>query len=222
MTRLGGPPAWGTPLVVQVSRWDPLKDHMGVMTGFARLLEAGGDGGAHLALVGPDVSSVTDDPEGAEVLAEIEEAWRSLPEHIRGRVHLVSLPTEDVEENAVMVNAIQRYATVVVQKSLQEGFGLTVTEAMWKGRPLLASAVGGIRDQIVDGRSGVLLDDPDDLDIFADELGALLDDPERAERLGAAGAERARRQYLDSHSFQDQGEWFLGIMSELMKEETEG
>jgi trehalose synthase len=219
VTRLGGPPVWGTPLVVQVSRWDPLKDHAGVMTGFARLLEAGGDGGAHLALVGPDVSGVTDDPEGADVLAEIEEKWRNLPEHIQARVHLVSLPTEDVEENAVMVNAIQRYATVVVQKSLQEGFGLTVTEAMWKGRPVLASAVGGISDQIVDGNSGVLLEDPTDFDAFADALGALLADRERAERLGAAGAERARRQFLDSHSFQNQAEWFLGIMSDLLKEE---
>ncbi len=216
VTRLGGPPDWGTPFVVQVSRWDPLKDHLGVMEGFARLVGPGDDGGTHLALVGPDVSGVTDDPEGAEVLAEIEEAWRNLPVHIRERVHLVSLPTEDVEENAVMVNAIQRYATVVVQKSLREGFGLTVTEAMWKSRPVLASGVGGICDQIVDGESGVLLDDPADVVAFARALGALLGDPEGAERLGAAGAERARERFLDSHSFQVQADWFLGIMSDLL------
>jgi trehalose synthase len=220
VTRLGGPPDWGTPLVVQVSRWDPLKDHLGVMEGFARLVGPGGDGGAHLALVGPDVSGVTDDPEGAEVLEQIEEAWRTLPEHVRERIHLVSLPTKDVGENAVMVNAIQRYATVVVQKSLREGFGLTVTEAMWKGRPVIASGVGGIRDQIVDGESGILLDDPEDVDAFARALGALLQDPERAERLGAAGAERARERFLDSHSFQAQADWFLEIMSDLLGDES--
>jgi len=220
VTRLGGPPVWGTPLVVQVSRWDPLKDHLGVMEGFARLVGTGGDGNVHLALVGPDVSGVTDDPEGADVLDEIEEAWRELPDHVRERVHLVSLPTDDVEENAVMVNAIQRYATVVVQKSLREGFGLTVTEAMWKGRPVLASGVGGICDQIVDGESGVLLDDPEDVDAFAVALGELVENRDRAERLGAAGAERARELFLDSHSFQAQAEWFFEIMADVMPDQS--
>ena len=74
---------------------------------------------------------------------------------------------DDIDENAIIVNALQRHATVVVQKSLVEGFGLTVTEAMWKSRPVLASAVGGIQDQIVDGTDGVLLPDPYDLPGFA-------------------------------------------------------
>jgi trehalose synthase len=69
---------------------------------------------------------------------------------------------EDLDENAVMVNALQRHARVVVQKSIAEGFGLTVTEAMWKSRPVVASSVGGIGEQIVDGKSGILLDDPRD------------------------------------------------------------
>jgi trehalose synthase len=116
------------PLVVQVSRWDPLKDMAGVMAGFTRHLHDRDD--VHLALVGPDVSGVTDDPEGAEVLAACEEAWRDLPPDLRRRVHLVSLPMEDLEENAAMVNAIQRYATIVVQKSHAEGIRQNVTEAM--------------------------------------------------------------------------------------------
>ena len=70
---------------------------------------------------------------------------------------------DDVDENAIIVNAVQRHATVVVQKSLVEGFGLTVTEAMWKSRPVVASAVGGIQDQIADGKEGLLLPDPHDL-----------------------------------------------------------
>ena len=82
--------------------------------------------------------------------------WESLGEGARDRVHLANLPTHDVEENAVIVNALQRRADVVVQKSLAEGFGLTVTEAMWKRRPIVASRVGGISDQIDDGEQGLL------------------------------------------------------------------
>src|SRR5205085_1282035 len=81
----------------------------------------------------------------------------------RRRVHLASLPMGDVEENAAIVNALQRHADVVVQKSLAEGFGLTVAEAMWKQRPVVASQIGGIQDQIVDGESGMLIADPRDL-----------------------------------------------------------
>ena len=79
------------------------------------------------------------------------------------RVHLVSLPMDDLDENAAMVNALQRRADIVVQKSLAEGFGLTVAEAMWKRRPVIGTRVGGIQDQIVDGVSGLLVDDPRDL-----------------------------------------------------------
>ncbi|MDJ0850984.1 MAG: glycosyltransferase [Myxococcota bacterium] len=193
--RLGRPPAFDTPLVVQVSRWDPLKDMQGVMEGFARMA-ADGLPDAELALVGPNVAGVTDDPEGGDVFQAVQSAWQQMPDAIRNRIHLVSLPTSDVEENAAIVNALQRHAAVVVQKSFREGFGLTVTEAMWKGRPVLASAVGGIQDQIVDGESGVLLPDPRDLDAFADALRGLLADPERRARLGAAAEARVRDHFL--------------------------
>ena len=95
---------------------------------------------------------------------DCRERWRSLPEPVRSRVHLASVPMDDVDENAMIVNALQRHATMVVQKSLVEGFGLTVTEAMWKARPVIASRVGGIQDQIADGRDGLLVADPLDLD----------------------------------------------------------
>jgi len=192
---VGRPPRWDTPVVVQVSRWDRLKDHLGVMEGFARLSEADA-GGARLVLAGPSVTGVADDPDGPAVLGELIRAWRALPHQTRRRVQLASLPVVDAQENAAIVNALQRHATVVVQKSLQEGFGLTVAEAMWKGRPVLASAVGGIVDQIDDGRDGVLLADPTDPDAFAAALGTLLGDPERASVLGAAGHDRVRDRLL--------------------------
>ena len=99
-------------------------------------------------LAGPAVAAVTDDPEGAEVLEEVTAQRAQLPDDVRSRVHLALLPMDDLEENAAIVNALQRRSDVVCQKSLAEGFGLTVAEAMWKARPVVASAVGGIQDQI--------------------------------------------------------------------------
>ena len=154
---------WDDRLVVQVSRWDRLKDMQGVLQGFAAMVE--GQAGLRLALVGPEVKSVSDDPEDAAVLADCLAHWENLPHKVRSAVRIVGLPMNDVEVNGLMVNAIQRQATVVVQKSLEEGFGLTVAEAMWKARPVVASAVGGIVDQVAPG-TGVLLRDPADLDTF--------------------------------------------------------
>lgn len=193
-------PGADVPLVVQVSRWDRLKDPIGVMEGFA---EAAAEGPAHLILAGPSLGSVSDDPDGAMVLAEAELAWRRLPASVRGRVHLACLPMEDLEENAAIVNALQRRASIVVQKSLKEGFGLTVTEAMWKARPVLASATGGIRDQIEDRVSGILLQNPLDRDAFAAALAELLGDAEWASAIGAAAHERVRATFLeDRHTLQ--------------------
>jgi len=133
------------PVICQVSRWDRLKDPIGVLRCFTEHLR---NGDAHLVLAGPSVADVTDDPEGAEVLSEVRAHRDELPEDQRRRVHLASLPMDDVEENAAMVNAVQRRSDVIVQKSLAEGFGLTVSEGMWKAKPMVASAVGGIQDQI--------------------------------------------------------------------------
>lgn len=194
--RAGRAPAWDAPLVVQVSRWDPLKDMAGVMQGFALLCERGGAGDAHLLLAGPDVRKVADDPEGSSVFGSVNESWHALNPAVRDRVHLTCLPVADVQENAAIVNALQRHAAVVVQKSLREGFGLTVTEAMWKERAVVASGVGGINDQIEDGVSGVLLEDPTDLDRFASVLGDLLASPSRRHALGQAARQRVRDHFL--------------------------
>ena len=180
------------PIVAQVSRWDALKDPAGVMRGFVDHPDLSE---AHLVLAGPTPSSVADDPEARNVLGDVIERRRGLRRADRERVHVANLPTDDVEENAIIVNALQRRADVVVQKSLAEGFGLTVTEAMWKERPVVAGAVGGIQDQIENGVSGVLID-PRDKDAFGDAVHDLLDDPDRRRRLGVAAKDRVRERYL--------------------------
>ncbi len=205
VVREGTPPLWHVPLVVQVSRWDRMKDHVGVLESFARLVR--GDAAdapldTHLVLAGPSVSGVADDPEGPSVHAEVKAAWRALPDAVRRRVHLVELPMDDADENAAMVNALQRHAAVIVQKSLREGFGLTVTEAMWKRRPVLASAVGGIQDQIRDGVDGLLVHDPTDRAETAALLARVLSDPELGVRLGDAAYERVRADYLSVASLE--------------------
>jgi trehalose synthase len=194
----GPPPPSDIPLVVQASRWDRLKDMQGVMAGFADHVDGAGD--AHLVLAGPSVSGVADDPESAHVLDQCAAAWRRLPHAQRARVHLACTPMRDPDEVAAIVNALQRHAAVVVQKSLAEGFGLTVAEAMWKGRPIVASGLGGIADQVVDGEHGLLLDDPSDLAAFGSATRRLLDDPGLAARLGANARRRALEEFLpDRH-----------------------
>jgi trehalose synthase len=180
-------------LVVQVSRWDRLKDPRGLLDCFQRHLP---DPGAHLVLAGPATVAVADDPEGAAVYAEVAESWRRIPAESRRRAHLVSLPMDDLDENGAMVNALQRRADVLVQKSVAEGFGLVVAEGMWKGRPMVGSRVGGIQDQIVNGESGVLVGDPHDLDAFGRQIRGLLGDPERAARLGEGARRRVKERFL--------------------------
>lgn len=205
-----GPPAATDRLVLQVSRWDRLKDPIGVIEGFARYVAPRSD--AHLVYAGPAVEAVSDDPEGAEVLNETIAAWQALAEQPRQRVHLACLPMIDPAENAATVNALQRRAYVVVQKSLAEGFGLTVAEAMWKGRPVVASRIGGIQDQIEDGRTGILLDDPHDLARLGDEVLSLLHDEARAESMGMAAMERVRDEFLGARSLLQYFELIEGLV----------
>jgi trehalose synthase len=193
------------PVVAQVSRWDRLKDPLGVMEAFVEHVVPATP--AHLVLAGPETAAVTDDPEGADVLRSAMARWESLAPEVRARVHLAMLPMSDAEENAAMVNALQRWSTVVVQKSLAEGFGLTVSEAMWKARPVVAGRVGGIQDQIVDGDSGVLVD-PSDLADFGAAVVTLLEDPANAERMGARARERVREEFLGTRHLRQYLELF--------------
>src|SRR5436190_8292956 len=186
------------PLVVQASRWDWMKDMAGVMEAFAQEVDPAH--GAHLVLAGPSVMGVADDPEAALVFDDCVERWSKLPREARDRVHLAAMPMADNDEQASMINALQRHAGVVVQKSIAEGFGLTVTEAMWKARPVVATAVGGITSQIVDGVHGLLVDDPRDLTAFAGAINELLADRPRADDLGRSARLRVTTEFLaDRH-----------------------
>ena len=193
-----GLPDAATRLVIQVSRWDALKDPLGVIQGFADHVAPASD--AHLMYAGPMTAAVSDDPEGLEVLNSAIASWQALPEDVRRRVHLACLPMDDGEENAAMVNALQRHSTIVVQKSLAEGFGLTVAEAMWKARPVVATRIGGIQDQIEDGVTGVLLDDARDLATYGAAVVDLLSNPDRATHIGHAAMERVRDEFLGVRS----------------------
>lgn len=200
-----------TRLVLQVSRWDRLKDPIGVIKGFVENVPASSR--SHLVLAGPEVSAVADDPEGADVLKQTMAAWEGLPESARARVHLARLPMQDPEENAAIVNALQRWSEVVVQKSLAEGFGLTVAEAMWKGRPVVASGIGGIQDQIEHERSGILLDDPTDLAAYGKAVAGLLDNPGRARQMGEAAQERVRMHFLNDRHLEQYVELFVRLVA---------
>jgi trehalose synthase len=204
------PLPYDTPAVVQISRWDALKDPLGVIRGFVEHVPP--ETGAHLVYAGPAVEAVADDPEGARVLREALALRERLPGEQRARLHLAALPMDDVEENAIIVNALQRHARLVVQKSLAEGFGLTVSEAMWKARPVVASRIGGIQDQVVHGATGLLLDDPLDLAAYGAAVTDLLGDPERAERMGQRARERVRDHFISPRSLRDYLSLIRGLL----------
>jgi len=199
------------PVVAQLSRWDPQKDMVGVMRAFAEHVD--GSSGAHLLLTGPAALGVDDDPEALAVLGECCEERAALPAVTRSRVHLACVPMDDVAVAATIGNALQRQATVVTQKSRAEGFGLTVVEAMWKHRAVVATRVGGIVDQIDDGIEGLLIDEPDDLPGFGAAIVRLLGDQALAARLGAAGYARSHRDFLGDLHLERWGRVIAGLLS---------
>ena len=196
--------------VTQVSRWDRLKDPVGVVRMFALHVAPFAD--AWLVLAGPQVTSVDDDPEQPEILAEVRAATETFDTKIRDRIVITQIPMRDLDENALIVNALQHQAAVVVQKSIAEGFGLTVAEAMWKSRPVVASRVGGIEDQIENGKSGVLIDDPNDLATFGSAVVSQLADPERATELGRQARLRVISEFLGPRHLMQQAELISSLV----------
>jgi len=166
------------PIVTQVSRFDRLKDPVGVIRAY-QLARRTVD--CQLVLAGGGAS---DDPEGAAVLEEVRRAADGDP-----LIHILELPPFSDRE----INALQRASAIVVQKSLREGFGLTVTEALWKGRPVIASAVGGIPLQVLHNLTGLLVHS---VEGAAHRIRTLLRDPEFAARLGANGREYVKSRFL--------------------------
>ncbi|HCA81318.1 MAG TPA: glycosyl transferase family 1 [Bacteroidetes bacterium] len=173
------------PMVTQISRFDYLKDPVGVVQVFRKIQKYID---CQLVLAG---GGAVDDPEGAKVLAEVQEAVNNDPD-----IFLLLLPpASDIE-----INALQRASTVVLQKSLREGFGLTVAEALWKGKPVIAGAVGGIPLQIVHKYSGLL---SHTVEGTAFALKQLLQNPSYANNLGKNGREHVRRNFLITRHLRD-------------------
>jgi trehalose synthase len=198
------------PTVVQISRWDRLKGWLPLLEGFRRLKMRGHER-LQLLMAGPDPGGVADDPEARDLLAEIARAWRALPPALQRDVAVVVLPLYSRVENALMVNALQRSAVLVAQNSIQEGFGLTVTEAMWKGAAVMGTRACGIRQQIRDGVDGRMVRDPEN----PDEIAAVLDAMLRSDlaKLGRAARRRVADQFL---IFEQIGRW-LRLMDERVK-----
>ena len=150
-----------------------------------------------LVLAGPEPAAIQDDPEAREVLEELRAAYRALHPAIQDDVALLLLPMGSLEENALLVNALQRASTIVVQNSLREGFGLTIAEAMWKRVPVLTnSRACGPRQQVRDGLDGRLIADPENPDEMRRALDEMLADPDRLERWGQSAQRRVHDQFL--------------------------
>jgi trehalose synthase len=183
------------PLLTQVSRFDPWKDPMGVIDAYRIVKEKLPD--VQLAMVG---SMATDDPEGWEFFQKTFEYADGDPD--------VKILNNLNNVGAIEVNAFQSQSDVCLQKSIREGFGLTVTEALWKGRPTVAGNVGGIPLQIKDGENGFLVDSPEEC---ARRCIEILEDPELGKRLGRAGKEHARKQFLSPRLLRDWLELFTAL-----------
>jgi trehalose synthase len=183
------------PLITQVSRFDPWKDPIGVIDAYREVTEQVPK--AQLAMVG---SMATDDPEGLEYFQKTFE-YADGDEDIKILSNLNNV-------GAIEVNAFQSQSDVCLQKSIREGFGLTVTEALWKGRPTVAGNVGGIPLQIEDGVSGFLVDSPSEC---ADRCLQILRDPGLGKQLGREGKEHARRKFLTPRLLRD----WLDLLGDL-------
>ena len=181
------------PIVTQVSRFDHLKDPIGVIQAFEMVRE---DIDCRLILAG---GTASDDPGSATVLAEVRERAMGNED-----IHVLSIPPD----SDTQINAIQRASTVVVQKSLREGFGLTVSEAMWKRKPVVASAVGGIPIQVKNNFNGILCND---IEGTASALKRILSDPEYAQHLGENGREFVRRNFLITRHLKEYLLLFLSL-----------
>jgi trehalose synthase len=183
------------PLICQVSRFDPWKDPIGVIDAYRLVTKELPD--VQLALVG---SMATDDPEGWEFFQRTYEYAGGDPD--------IKILNNLNNVGAIEVNAFQSQSDVVMQKSIREGFGLTVTEALWKSRPTIGGDVGGIPLQIVDGQDGYLVSNSEDAARRATEI---LTDPELGRRLGRAGKERTRERFLTPRLLLDWLRIFTGL-----------
>ncbi|MDQ3950286.1 MAG: glycosyltransferase [Gemmatimonadota bacterium] len=197
------------PIITQVSRWDKLKGFEPLMEAF-RALKLGlvsrpAQDVRHrrrlelvrLVLAGPEPSSIQDDPEGLVVLNSLCKRYLAFEPDVREDVALLALPMGSRKANALMVNALQSSSDIVAQNSLREGFGLTVAEAMWKGKPVLGSARAcGVRLQVRDRVNGVLVADPEDAEEIAEAMHRMLADEDQLEAWGSTAQRRVYDEFL--------------------------
>lgn len=186
------------PYITQVSRFDPWKDPEGVLQVWERVRKQ------HDVRLIFCYNMASDDPEGVRIYEHMGQV--AAPHLEKGDVIFVR------GDDPLLVNALQSRAAVVIQKSIKEGFGLVITEAMWKGAPVVASNVGGIPTQIVDGESGFLVD-PLDFDACAERVVRLLEDRSLAEQIGSNARERVRNKFLITRHMQDYLELMLDLQS---------
>ena len=182
------------PIISQVSRFDKWKDPEGMIRIF-RLIKKKVD--CKLVLMG---SMATDDPEGQDIFENVEKTVGDDKD-----VHLVMNAPD------IAVNALQRASSVVIQRSLKEGFAITVSEALWKGTPVVASSVGGIPSQVIDGKDGYLLE-PMDLDGFADKIIHLINNPDVAKKMGQYGRNHVKNNFLITRHLLD----YIHLMKKLI------
>ncbi|MBN9083366.1 MAG: glycosyl transferase family 1 [Rhizobiales bacterium 62-17] len=213
------------PIITQVSRWDRLKGFLPLMQAFAILKQDFahriGLSERHrqtlqlvrLVLAGPDPKSVDDDPEGLEVLGELRAAYAAMDAPLQDDIAIISMPMSSRKYNALLINVLQRCSDIVAQNSLQEGFGLTVTEAMWKHAAIVASQATGIRQQIRTGLDGWLVANPEDPKDIAEALDALLGNPWKREAFGKSAQLRVHGTFL---VFDEVRHW-LALMAEVAK-----
>jgi trehalose synthase len=216
------------PIVTQISRWDRLKGFLPLLRAFASLKQSAYTtvGGTdplqrrrldivRLVLAGPDPTGVSDDPEAADVLDELRAAYAALHPAVQDDIALLVLPMRSVEENALMVNALQRASTIVVQNSLREGFGLTIAEAMWKRIPVLSnSRACGPRQQVRDGVDGRLILDPENEAQLRRAIDEMLATPDDMRRMGRAAQRRVHDGFLVLAQLRNWGQ-LIGAAVEL-------
>ena len=196
------------PTVTQISRWDRLKGWESLIEGFVllkrkyrkksnkkspqnlRILAS------QLVLAGPEPSAIRDDPEGKGVLEDLCYYYKKLPAEDQNDISILTLPMDSRSQNHLMVNALQRCSSLVVQNSLQEGFGLTATEAMWKQVPVLGTTACGLRQQIRDGKDGRLTTNPIDPEEIAENLERILAKPKVLEKWGKSAQKRVYKKFL--------------------------
>ena len=211
------------PVVLQISRWDRLKGFKELMQAFILMKERNEQRKdkenvlykrikyTRLVFGGPDPDFVSDDPEGMEVLNELIEQYKKVSEELQEDIAILLLPLDNAKENALIVNALQRSSSFVVQNSIQEGFGLTATEAMWKQRPVLVSGAAGLRFQVQDHINGVINPNPGDIEELANVLELMLNSPKERDKWGF----NARNRVIDKFTLFSQINSWLELLASI-------